>query len=162
MRPGAMPDYITRAELQSMVDACDPTTLAGKRDRLLLVVLRALGGRSREAAVLSVARSEPGLLALFIGDEIVEIPSGEFTDHDPSQLMNAWLTALTAQSEFVIDSDMFFAPVTKDGLVRSPGGLTPWSINQIVKRAAARAGLDNPERYTARIMRGPTRRKVKR
>lgn len=159
-----MNDYITRAELQRMVDACDPTTLAGKRDRLLLVVLRALGGRSGEACGLTVddaevtTGTESGGLVLRVCGEILEVPPGEVTSHEPADLFIAWYAALpwtTAR-----DNPPLFRAITKDDRLRGQDGIAPWSINQIVKRAAARAGLDNPERYAARIMRGPTRRKA--
>jgi integrase len=165
-------DYITRAEIQRMVDACDPTTLAGKRDRLLLVVLRALGGRSREVAALhmeDVVDNLGGWLVLQVGlRERIGIPPDEYTSDLPGELFMLWFTALDELSSVFTPTDPLFRAVTKDDRLSTRGHpcdggrLTPWSINQIVKRAAAKAGLDNPERYTARIMRGPMRRKVKR
>jgi integrase len=157
-----MNGYITRAELQRMVDACDPTTLAGKRDRLLLVVLRALNGRSGEAAGLRVDDAEHYYhgINIAIGDQWVPVPAREFTEHLPSTLLAAWLDTLS-ESDTEQPGILLFRQVTKDDRL-GRRSLTPWSINQIVKRAAAKAGLDNPERYTARIMRGPVRRKVKR
>lgn len=162
------PDYITRAELQRMVDACDPTTLAGKRDRLLLVVLRALGGRSREVAALrmeDVIENLGGWLVLQVGlRERIGVPPDEYTGDLPGELFTLWSTALDDLPGVTIPADPLFHAITKDGRLRSRNmdSLTPWSINQIVKRAAARAEFDNPERYTARIVRGQVRRKVQR
>ena len=171
-----MSDYVTRTELQRMVDACDPSTLAGKRDRLLLVVLRALGGRSGEAVNLRMSDVEihEGVgIALMVqsprdpDQEIaVMVPTGEFTDHDSMRLFCDWKGHVANQASLIryyrYDGGPLFWSVTKDGTLRNSNGLTPTAVNLIVKRAAARAGLDHPERFNARIMRGPVRRKVAR
>ena len=169
-----MPDYITRTELQRMVDACDPTTLAGKRDRLLLVVLRALGGRSREVAALrecDALLDSNGEVVLYVGrgiPQVIDIPDREYSDTRLSGLLTYWKVAVEALHPHHRITDPLFRSIAKNDKLRKPtalnisGGLNPASINQTVKRTAARAGLDNPEQYSARCMRGPARRKVAR
>lgn len=167
-----MTTYVTRAQLQAMVDAC-PDTLAGKRDRLLLVVLRALGGRPREVAdrrcddVIYCTGAESGGLEFRVHGEIVTIPVGEYTDHAPSDLLDDWTKAV---DYFVLGGrnpgDPLFLQVTKDDRLTTRGhpcdlgGLNAAAVSQIVKRAAERAGL--PGTVTARSLRGPVRQKVAR
>lgn len=147
-----------RYQLQSMVDACPTDTLAGKRDRLLLIVLRALEGRPGELVALRaqdvVINPPPSRsIGLNVGTYGLDIPAGEYTDHDPCELADIWLT------KACLDPWLLFRPITKDDLVQLCS-LTPAAVNQIVKRAARRAELDNPQSFTARSVRGPVRRKV--
>lgn len=164
-----MTGYVTRAELQAMVDACPAGTLAGKRDRLLLVILRALNGRSGEVAALRIADvtadpdtgfnvtvrpRSPGSNGWPV--HLTSIPAGEYTEHDPCVLFINWESALALDTAL----RPLFLAITKDDRLQGPRGLTPASISGIVKRAATRAGLEHPERYNARRLRSPARRKV--
>lgn len=155
-----MTAYITRAQLTAMVNACPVDTLAGKRDRLLLVVLRALEGRSGQLTALHVDEAKPraagGLMVRGLTIN-AEVPAEEFSDHDPVALFIDWMAEYCPR----FSSQPLFCAITKDDRIRiGRWHLTPASVTRIVKRAAARAGLDNPEQYSARSLRGVTRQPV--
>src|SRR5579884_221905 len=91
--------------LRAMVDATDPGTAAGARDRLLLVLGFALMGRRSELAALDltdVTETENGLLVQIrmsktdqdAHGEEVAIPRGNHDDTDPVGLLRAWRARL--------------------------------------------------------------------
>lgn len=155
---------VTRARLRAMSAACDPTTLAGCRDRLLLVVGWALAGRRSELVAINIEDitiEEDGSLAILIrssktdqdaAGEVVYVPAGEHVDTDPVGLLTAWLDALTAQRADARRGSLFRAVTQRDTLYRH-GSLTGQVVNRIVRDAARRAGLPNWERYSGHSLR---------
>lgn len=154
---------ITRQRLQQMSAACDRSTLAGRRDRLLLVIGWALAGRRSELAALRAedVHTVDGELEVHIrmsktdkdaeGDT-VNVPPGEHVDTDPIGLLDDWLTALAGHG---IDPTcgFLFRAITKDDRPYRHGRLTPAAINAIIKRAAQRAGLPQAHLYSAHSLR---------
>jgi site-specific recombinase XerD len=53
-RHAALPKFLTPAQLQSVLDACDRTTSAGRRDYAILLLLARLGLRAHEVSKLSL------------------------------------------------------------------------------------------------------------
>jgi len=154
---------ITRERLRMMSAACDPNTLTGKRDRLLLVIGWALAGRRSELAALRIedVRIADDELEILIRSsktdkdsegEMVDVPAGEHVDTDPVGLLNDWLTALADAGVDNTSGPLFRAITQHDRLYRY-GSLSPAAINGIVRRAAIRAGLPNAHLYTAHSLR---------
>lgn len=154
---------ITRERLRAMSGACDPNTLTGKRDRLLLVTGWALAGRRSELAALRIedVRVADDELDILIRSsktdkdslgETVDVPAGEHVDTDPVGLLNDWLTALNDVGVDPTTGPLFRAITRNDRLYRY-GSLSAAAINGIVRRAAIRAGLPNAQLYTAHSLR---------
>lgn len=53
-RHATLPKFLTRTQLQSVFDACDRTTSAGRRDYAILLLLARLGLRAHEVAKMSL------------------------------------------------------------------------------------------------------------
>jgi site-specific recombinase XerD len=131
------------AKMQSMV-ATAPDSLAGLRDRALLLLGFAGAFRRSELVALDVAdiaETETGLLVTIrrgktdqegIGRTIA-IPRGDVAC--PVKALRAWLEAAA------IDGGPIFRPIDKAGTVR-PSRLTDRSVANIVKAYAERAGFD--------------------
>lgn len=157
---------ITRARLRQMSAACDPETLAGKRDRLLLVIGWALAGRRSELAALRIEDIRPGDDDLDIVirssktdkdavGEVVNVPAGEHVDTDPVGLFRAWLAALANAGAFP-DGEAtgpLFRAVTARGKLYQHGSLSADAIHDLVRRAAQRAGLPNASQYSGHSLR---------
>ncbi|HEX3778506.1 MAG TPA: tyrosine-type recombinase/integrase [Pseudonocardiaceae bacterium] len=153
---------ITRDRLQLMSAACsDPPTLAGKRDRLLLVIGWALAGRRSELAALRIedVTVQDRYLDVLIRTsktdkdahgELVPVPAGEHVDTDPVGLLHDYLAALAERG---VTSGYLFRSVTQnDTLYRYPK-ISGHAINEIVKRAAREAGLARWWEYSAHGLR---------
>jgi site-specific recombinase XerD len=131
------------AKMQSMV-ATAPDSLAGLRDRALLLLGFAGAFRRSELVALDVAdiaETETGLLVTIrrgktdqegIGRTIA-IPRGDVAC--PVKALRAWLEAAA------IDGGPIFRPIDKGGTVR-PSRHTDRSVANIVKAYAERAGFD--------------------
>lgn len=154
---------ITRDRLRQMSAACDPATLAGKRDRLLLVIGWALAGRRSELAALRIEDITVGaheLDALIRSSktdkdsagELVNIPAGEHVDTDPVGLLIAWLAALAERGEDAASGRLFRAVTQHDRLYRH-AALRAAGIHEVVRRAAQRAGLPNAHLYSGHSLR---------
>lgn len=156
-------------ELYDVVDACPDEKhwrsadrppepdLAGQRDRALLLVGFVAALRRSELAALTVDQvgEHPNGAVLALprsktnqhGDttELVVLPRAGDTRRCPVRALRRWLELAH------IDDGAVFRRVTKANI---PGrsGLNPGSINQIVQRAIARAGLD-PAPYSAHSLR---------
>lgn len=155
---------VTRDRLRAMSMGCDPETLAGKRDRLVLVIGWALAGRRSELAAIQmedITVDEDGSLAILIrgsktdkdaAGEVVYVPPGEHVDTDPVGLLQAWQDGLTA-----VGADAHHGPllraITQWGKPFKQGSLTGQVVNRIVRDAARRAGLPNWEQYSAHSLR---------
>lgn len=140
---------LTVATVRRMLDACDPTTLAGARDRALLLVAFATACRRSELAALDVrdvSEDEDGLritVRRSKGDqeaagEIKGVPYGSHPATCPVRALRAWLR-LAALTDGPI-----FRPVDRHGRL-SASKLSGDAIADVIKRGAARAGLDPRE-----------------
>jgi integrase len=157
---------VTRDRLRAMSAACDPTTLAGKRDRLLLVTGWVLAARRSELAALRIADvqvTEDGLEILIRSSktdkdsvgEVVHVPAGEHVDTDPVGLFRAWLSALAAVGACVdgeAAGPLFRAVTSRDTLYRH-GSLSADGIHNVIRRAATRAGLPDADHYSGHSLR---------
>lgn len=156
-------------ELFDVLDAC-PTTktwrtrgweprpdLAGARDRALLLVGFVGALRRSELSALTVDRvaEHPNGLVLTLprsktnqtGEhvELVVLPRAGNPERCPVTAVSRW-RALAR-----IDEGPLFRPVGKSNTA-GPGRLHPESVNVLVQRAVARAGID-PTRYSAHSLR---------
>ena len=154
---------ITRDRLRQMSAACDRNTLAGRRDRLLLVIGWALAGRRSELAALRIedVRVADNELEIRIRSsktdkdstgETVNVPAGEHVDTDPVGLFEDWMAALTECGGDTTAGKLFRAVTRNDRLYRH-AGLSADAVNDVVKRAAQRAGLPQAHRYSAHSLR---------
>lgn len=155
---------ITRSRLQQMSAARrEPPTLAGKRDRLLLVIGWALAGRRSELASLRIedVTELDGTLEVLIRSsktdkeargELVPVPAGEHVDTDPVGLLHDYLAALGERGVDTRRGYLFRAVTRYDRPYRQVK-LSGHAINEIVKRAAREAGLVGWQGYSAHGLR---------
>jgi len=139
-------DPLTTTQLAAMVAALDLDTLAGKRDRAVLLVGYAGAFRRSELAGLVLAhldRQGDGYVVALgrtttdretRAGRIVGIPAFAASALCPVVALDAWLTA--AQ----IDHGALFRRVTRHGTI-SAAALSPASVALIVKRCALAAGI---------------------
>ena len=153
---------VTLNVLRAMVDVADPTTLAGRRDRVLVVLGFAMMARRSELAALridDVTFTDDGLTVLIRSSKTdqeaegaeVNIPHGVHPDTDPVRVTRAWLDSLGT---------------TEGALLRAinrwdqlqPGGMSGAAINERVRKLAIEAGVPNAVTFTAHGLRagGPT------
>lgn len=154
---------ITRDRLRQMSAACNRDTLTGRRDRLLLVIGWALAGRRSELAALRIEDVR------VVGDELSvlirvsktdqdargatkTIPAGEHVDTDPVGLLADWIEALDGSGVDTTTGYLLRAITRHDRLYKY-GRLSPAAINELVKRAAIRAGLPSAHLYSAHSLR---------
>jgi integrase len=156
---------VTLKPLRAMITATDPETLAGKRDRVLLVLGFSMMARRSELAALrieDVRFTDDGLTVLIrssktdqgaVGAE-VNIPNGVHPATDPVRVVRAWLAAL---AEHGVTHGPLLRRINRWGQLQD-GGLSGAAINERVQALAAKAALDNAELFTAHGLRagGPT------
>jgi integrase len=156
---------VTLAPLRAMIETTDPDTLAGRRDRALLVLGFALMARRSELAALQISDvrfTDDGLTVLIrtsktdqdaVGAE-VNVPHGTHPDTDPVRVVRAWLDALAAQQA---TEGPLLRRVNRWGTLQ-PGGLSGAAINERVQALASAAGLPGADYFTAHGLRagGPT------
>ena len=144
-RAQAKRDPITTAQLAAMVAALDLDTVAGKRDRALLLVGYAGAFRRAELASLTVVqlerRGDGYVVALGrtktdqeARGRIVGLPDFAASPLCPVAALDAWLSAAR------IHEGPLFRRVTRYGTI-SAVALTPASVALIVKRCALAAGI---------------------
>lgn len=145
--------------LRAMIAATDTTTLIGLRDRALLVLGFALMGRRSELAALDitdVVKTDDGLDVLIrmsktdqdaVG-EVVAVPRGTHPDTDPVRVLDAWLAALAERG---VAGGRLLRSVNRWGQLAE--SISEDGINRAVRAAAERAGLPNPETYSAHSLR---------
>ncbi|QFY14757.1 tyrosine-type recombinase/integrase [Nonomuraea phyllanthi] len=155
--------------LRALVDATDPATLVGLRDRVVLVLGFALMGRRSELAALDIADltvSDDGLEVAIrqsktdqdaIG-EVVPVPYGSHPETCPVRIVRSWLASL--ESRGVTEGPLLRAidrhgrlSGTPGATMRGTGRMSGDGLNQIVRRAAKRAGLKDAHTYTAHSLR---------
>lgn len=156
---------ITLVVLRAMVDVADPATLAGRRDRVMVVLGFAMMARRSELAALrieDVTFTDDGLTVLIrtsktdqeaAGAE-VNIPHGVHPDTDPVRVVRAWLDALAGHGH--TDGPLLRGINRWDQL--QAGGMSGAAINERVRTLAVRAGVPNAATFTAHGLRagGPT------
>lgn len=151
-RPPATKRALALADLRSIVGGL-PATLAGKRDRALLLIGFAGALRRSELIALEVDRPGAGFVrfrTVADGLEIlidrskadqdgagatIGIPFGSVPETCAVQALADWLEAAA------ITKGRVFRRIDRWGHIHG-GGLSDQSVAQIVKAAAARAGMD--------------------
>lgn len=145
--------------LRAMVEASDPDTAAGLRDRLLLVFGFALMGRRSELASLNLddVRETPDGLEILIrqsktdqdavGEEVA-VPRGQHAVTDPVRLLAAWRALL---AEHGVTGGRLLRSVDRHGRIGE--AISVDGINRAVRTAAVRAKLPDAESYTAHSLR---------
>jgi site-specific recombinase XerD len=129
-------------EREVLFGACDGAKVAGRRDAALLALLYGCGLRREEAADLDLEDYEPEDVALrIIGkgnkERTVYVPL------DAAGYLKAWLDDRGAEAGPI------FQPVDRLGRIERRG-MTDQAIYEIVKRAAARAGIRAPSPHDFR------------
>lgn len=141
----------------------------GLRDRGVLVFGFALIGRRSELAALDIADltvTEDGLEVAIrqsktdqdaIG-EVVPVPYGSHPETCPVPVVRAWRTSL--ETHGVTDGPLLRAidrhgrlSGTPGATMRGTGRMSGDDLNQIVRRAAERAGLKDAHTYTSHSLR---------
>ncbi|WP_410643675.1 site-specific integrase [Amycolatopsis sp. lyj-346] len=134
---------VTLADLRAMSRAC-PDTLAGTRDRAMLLIGFPIAARCSDLANLLVTDVQPvddrGLAVTVrhgksTGDMVV--PRRESADTDPVRAWHAW------RSGAGLTEGPAFRRVDRHGNVGKPA-LSTTGVNQILTRAGVRAGLPYP------------------
>jgi len=150
---------ITIEALRRMVEASDPQTVRGLRDRVALVLGLALMGRRSELVVLElddVTETDDGLEVLIRASKtdkeslgaVVAIPHGQHKDTDSVRLVRAWRALLAERG---ITSGPLLRSVTRHGAIGA--SLSAVGLNNLVREAAERAGLRNASDYSAHSLR---------
>lgn len=147
---------VVTAELRTLLGVTPEDTLAGLRDRALLLVGFAGGFRRSELVAVDVAdveETEDGLRVRVRRSKTdqegegreVGIPRGQKPETDPVRALRAWRVAAG------IDGGPLFRPVNRHDTVQDRR-LTAEGVAMVVKRAAERAGLD-PACYAGHSLR---------
>ena len=147
---------LSAAELRRLVATCPDGTLAGRRDRALLLVGDLGAFRRSELVALDaedVAETDAGLRVLVRRsktDQEAEgrekgIPRKADPEVCPARALRAWREAAG------IEDGPLWRAVNRHDQVR-PGRLSDRAVALVVKRACARAGLD-PDRYAGHSLR---------
>lgn len=137
--PGGPPRVLTVAEAARLVEACPETTATARRDRTVVLVLYGCGLRTQELCSLRVQDVSRERGELFVrkgkGDRqrVVPIPSG----------------VQTALFAYLLERGGRRGPLFRTEAQGRP--LRPTAVAQIVREAAARAGL--PEKVTPMTLR---------
>ncbi len=145
--------------LRAMVEATDPDSTAGLRDRCLLVLGFALMARRSELAGLDlsdVAEVPEGLVVRIRRSKTdqdakgadVAVPFGSRPDTCPVRCFWAWRARL---AEDGVLGGPLFRRVDRWQFIGD--GLTGGGVRLIVKAAAARAGVDGAEDFSAHSLR---------
>lgn len=155
--------------LRALVGTLDLTTLAGQRDRALLVLGFALGARRSELAALDMADladAEHGIDVAIrrsktdrhSAGRAVAIVYGSNPDTCPVRVTKAWLERLAAHGR---TAGPLFLRIDRHGyLGRAPHGrgsadgrLTGQAVAIVVRRAALAAGLDPSAAWSGHSLR---------
>ncbi|NUP15410.1 MAG: tyrosine-type recombinase/integrase [Streptomyces sp.] len=156
---------VTLDVLRAMVDIADPSTLAGRRDRAILVLGFAMMARRSELAALrigDVTFTDDGLTILIRQSKTdqeaegaeVNIPNGVHPDTDPVRVTRSWLDTLAEHGH--TDGPLLRHINRWDQL--QPGGMSGAAINERVRKLAIDAGVPSAVTFTAHGLRagGPT------
>lgn len=169
---------VTLRPLRAMIDATDPATLIGLRDRVMVVLGFAMMARRSELSGLHIADvtfdhdDDPddtiasggptGLTVLIrtsktdrdaVGAEVT-IPRGSHPDTDPVTVVRTWLAAL---AKLGVTDGPLLRRINRHAQLQG-GGMSGAAVNERVRHLAVKAGLPNADTYTAHGLRagGPT------
>lgn len=168
---------VTVDVLRRLLGACDPDTLAGMRDRVLLVLGYVLFSRRSELSALQIEDVEVADGGLYIlirasktdqDAEGVRIPvkPGLNPDTDPIGMLDVWLTALAERG--ITEGPLLRAVTRNDTLRKTSGpngtvGMSGEAINERLRVLAKRADVRHADRITAHSLRsGPATTAAKR
>ncbi|MFJ5155747.1 site-specific integrase [Streptomyces sp. NPDC088353] len=156
---------VTLEPLRAMIDATNLETLAGMRDRTLLVLGFAMMARRSELAALRIEDirfGDDGLTVLIRKSKTdqaaegadVHLPRGVHPDTDPVRVVRAWLQALARHGS---TSGPLLRRINRWDQLQ-PGGMSGAAINDRIRHLAVAAGLPNAPDFTAHGLRagGPT------
>lgn len=160
---------VTVTALRAMVDALDLDTLAGVRDRALIVTGFALGARRSELAALDIADlafTDDGLQVVVRRSKTDKesagrypaLPYGAHAGTCPVRTMRAWLAELAQRG---VTSGPVFRRIDRYGnLGRAPHGrgdaqgrISGQAVALVVRRTALRAGLDAASAFSGHSLR---------
>ena len=147
---------VVTAELRRLIAVTPDETLAGYRDRALMLIGFAGGFRRGELVALDVEdieETEDGLIVQIRRSKTdpeghgrpVGIPYGQHPQTCPVRALRAWREAAA------IASGPLFCPIDRHDRP-APTRLTDKGVARIVKRACSRAGID-PARYAGHSLR---------
>jgi site-specific recombinase XerD len=128
-----------------------PETLSGRRDRAVLLVAYGAALRRTELVALDAGDVYVGAdsaLQVCIARGTVHVPPGS---SDLTCAVHAW-DQWRAAAGPVLENGPAFRPIDRHGNVSS-NRLSDRAVTTIVQRAARRAALARPERYTGRSLR---------
>lgn len=151
---------VTLDVIRAVVDITDPATLAGLRDRVLVVLGFSLMDRRSELANLrlgEVAVTPEGITAFIrfsktdqdAAGATVHVPAGVHPDTDPVRVVQAWTGALAALGE--TDGPLLRQVNRWDQL--QPGGMSGQAINARLKTLVTLAGVPSAAAITAHGLR---------
>lgn len=148
---------ITLAKIRALVQSCDPSTLAGLRDRVILVLGFAMMARRSELAALhleDVREDESGDLTILVrssktdqageGEEVI-VPRGVHDDTDPVRVVRVYRQALADRG---ITTGRLLRAINQWDQV-THDSMSGAAINEMVQRRAAEALPDAGLVYTA-------------
>lgn len=150
---------VTIDALRAMVDTCDPATLQGLRDRVILVLGLAMMGRRSELVALNLdemVENADGLEVFIrasktdqdaLGAEVA-IPYGQHADTCPVRVIRAWRAALDERG---ITTGRLLRSLTRHGKIRD--AMTADAVCDVVRERAGAAGLANAGTYSAHSLR---------
>ena len=140
---------LSTGELRRILAGIERTTTVGKRDAAILIFGLASAMRRSEIVALRRADLQLSTEGILIkirrskGDQTgagvtIGVPRGDHQDTDPVRAIRQWLGVRGGGPD-----DPVFTRVSRTGIVLA-GGLTGQSINAVLQRRAADAGLDVP------------------
>lgn len=155
--------------IRAMVDTCDVATLSGIRDRAVILLGFAIMGRRSEIAALDISDitdHQEGIEVLIrvsktdqnAEGSVLAVPYFENPMTCPVVAVQAWLAALQRRG---VTSGPLFRRIDRHGHLGGSGDaagrggarMTGQSIAAIIRRAADRAGLPNPDSYKGHSLR---------
>ncbi len=150
---------LTLEDLGLMIEVCDPATVAGARDRALLVLGWAMMGRRSEIAALNIEdiRTDPNGLIVYVAfsktdqsGEGVEVPIPYWARAEacPVRLVQAWLALLASRGH---TTGALFRRIDRHGRLSGEPGfagrngetsrIAGQAVDLILKRRARQADL---------------------
>lgn len=150
---------ITIDALRAMVETCDPATLLGLRDRVVLVLGLAMMGRRSELVALNledIRETADGLEILIRASKTdqdaegaeVAIPFGQHAATCPVRVIRAWREALAERG---ITTGRLLRSLTRHGHLRDR--MSTDAVADVVRARAVAAKLPNAEEYSAHSLR---------
>lgn len=134
-RLSTLPQYLPPRQVEHLIDSCDPTTVAGARDRAILLLLARLGLRAGEVAALRLSDIDWGQATLQVAGKSrrrTQLPL-------PQETGDAILHYLNQARPTSKTDHVFLRVETPVGPFA--GGS---AVSDIVKRAIRRAGIPAP------------------